>query len=83
MQSHKSEQLSSHILDDSLESAYKGSDENGDVSGGCSMTTAKSLIKNWPLMSSIIIYSVFSVHDMAYSEVKLIALPIIFQIITW
>jgi hypothetical protein len=29
----------------------------------------KSLFRNWPLMSSIIIYCVFSFHDMAYTEV--------------
>lgn len=29
----------------------------------------KSLIKNWPLMSAIIVYCVFSLQDMAYSEV--------------
>ncbi|KAF8034932.1 hypothetical protein BT93_C1071 [Corymbia citriodora subsp. variegata] len=29
----------------------------------------KSLIRNWPLMSSIIVYCVFSLHDMAYSEI--------------
>lgn len=29
----------------------------------------KSLFKNWPLMSSIIAYCVFALHDMAYSEV--------------
>ncbi|XP_023763284.1 protein ZINC INDUCED FACILITATOR-LIKE 1 isoform X2 [Lactuca sativa] len=28
-----------------------------------------SLLKNWPLMSSIIVYCVFSLHDMAYSEI--------------
>ncbi|KAE8709744.1 putative peptide/nitrate transporter [Hibiscus syriacus] len=28
-----------------------------------------SLLKNWPLMSSIIVYSVLSLHDMAYSEI--------------
>ncbi|XP_076927069.1 protein ZINC INDUCED FACILITATOR-LIKE 1-like [Bidens hawaiensis] len=28
-----------------------------------------SLLKNWPLMSSIIVYCVFSLHDMAYTEV--------------
>ncbi|XP_076901263.1 protein ZINC INDUCED FACILITATOR-LIKE 1-like [Bidens hawaiensis] len=28
-----------------------------------------SLLKNWPLMSSIILYGVFSLHDMAYSEI--------------
>ncbi|CAN6335473.1 unnamed protein product [Urochloa humidicola] len=29
----------------------------------------KSLLKNWPLMSSIITYSVFSLHDTAYVEI--------------
>uniref|UniRef100_A0ACD5Y4I1 Uncharacterized protein n=1 Tax=Avena sativa TaxID=4498 RepID=A0ACD5Y4I1_AVESA len=29
----------------------------------------KSLLKNWPLMSSIITYCVFSLHDTAYSEI--------------
>jgi len=28
-----------------------------------------SLLKNWPLMSSIITYCVFSLHDTAYVEV--------------
>ncbi|KAL8251508.1 hypothetical protein R6Q59_035201 [Mikania micrantha] len=27
------------------------------------------LLKNWPLMSSIIVYCVFSLHDMAYAEI--------------
>ncbi|TVU27107.1 hypothetical protein EJB05_29687, partial [Eragrostis curvula] len=29
----------------------------------------ESLFKNWPLMSSILTYSVFSLHDTAYSEI--------------
>ncbi|KMS95213.1 hypothetical protein BVRB_010950 [Beta vulgaris subsp. vulgaris] len=29
----------------------------------------KSLYKNWPLISSIIVYCVFSLHDMAYTEI--------------
>lgn len=29
----------------------------------------QSLLKNWPLMSSIIVYCVFQLHDMAYTEV--------------
>ncbi|XP_010492150.1 PREDICTED: protein ZINC INDUCED FACILITATOR-LIKE 1-like [Camelina sativa] len=28
-----------------------------------------SLLKNWPLMSSIIVYCIFSLHNMAYSEI--------------
>lgn len=29
----------------------------------------QSLLRNWPLMSSIIVYCVFQLHDMAYAEV--------------
>lgn len=32
-------------------------------------SSQQSLLKNWPLMSSIIVYCVFQLHDMAYSEV--------------
>ncbi|XP_022726163.1 protein ZINC INDUCED FACILITATOR 1-like isoform X6 [Durio zibethinus] len=31
-------------------------------------TSQQNLLKNWPLMSSIIIYCVFQLHDMAYAE---------------
>ncbi|GKU91563.1 hypothetical protein SLEP1_g5423 [Rubroshorea leprosula] len=29
----------------------------------------ENLLKNWPLMSSIIVYCIFSLHDMAYTEI--------------
>ncbi|GMN67531.1 hypothetical protein TIFTF001_036588 [Ficus carica] len=32
-------------------------------------TSQQSLLKNWPLLSSIIVYCVFQLHDMAYSEI--------------
>ena len=32
-------------------------------------TSQQSLLKNWPLMSAIIVYCVFQLHDMAYAEV--------------
>jgi hypothetical protein len=32
----------------------------------------KSLLKNWQLMSSIIVYCIFSLYDTAYSEVNYI-----------
>ncbi|MFS7969943.1 putative major facilitator superfamily, MFS transporter superfamily [Helianthus anomalus] len=32
-------------------------------------STFLSLLKNWPLMSSVIVYGIFSFHDMAYSEI--------------
>ncbi|KAF6163899.1 hypothetical protein GIB67_024754 [Kingdonia uniflora] len=37
-----------------------------DIKG---LDSSKSLLTNWPLMSSIIIYCVFSLHDMAYTEI--------------
>jgi hypothetical protein len=36
---------------------------------GSAESHKKSLFRNWPLMSSIITYCVFSLHDTAYSEV--------------
>lgn len=41
--------------------------EKADQNG--SLDCKKSLLSNWPLMSSIILYCVFSFHDMAYTEV--------------
>ncbi|KAL9388278.1 hypothetical protein Peur_016883 [Populus x canadensis] len=32
-------------------------------------SSKESLLKNWPSMSSSIVYCVFSLHDMAYSEI--------------
>ncbi|KAI7725904.1 hypothetical protein M8C21_007920 [Ambrosia artemisiifolia] len=45
-----------------LELAEEKTDEKKD-------STMMSLFKNWPLMSSIIVYCVFSLHDMAYTEI--------------
>jgi len=35
-----------------------------------SMPSEKSLFRNWSLISTIIVYCVFSLHDTAYSEVN-------------
>ncbi|KAL8162042.1 hypothetical protein V2J09_013531 [Rumex salicifolius] len=35
----------------------------------CQSTSKKSLLKNWPLMSSIMVYCIFSLVDMAYGEI--------------
>ncbi|CAM8933038.1 unnamed protein product [Rhodiola kirilowii] len=40
-----------------------GPGESGEKS------SIKSLLTNWPLISSIIVYCVFSLHDMAYTEI--------------
>ncbi|OEL36363.1 Protein ZINC INDUCED FACILITATOR-LIKE 1 [Dichanthelium oligosanthes] len=42
----------------------------------------KSLYKNWPLMSSIIAYCVFTLHDTAYSEALSIPLLAAFPFMT-
>ncbi|KAL9269406.1 ZINC INDUCED FACILITATOR-LIKE 1-like protein [Drosera capensis] len=39
------------------------------LKGATSEAPSKSLIKNWPLLSAIIVYCIFSLHDMAYSEI--------------
>lgn len=52
-----------------LESAY-GYDEREDMSDNTKTDSSESLYKNWPLMSSILVYCVFSLHDMAYTEVR-------------
>ncbi|PAN15901.1 hypothetical protein PAHAL_3G018700 [Panicum hallii] len=52
------EALEAHLIDPK---------EKVEESG--SLDTKKSLFKNWPLISSIIVYCIFSFHDMAYTEV--------------
>ncbi|CAN1804381.1 Protein ZINC INDUCED FACILITATOR-LIKE 1 [Linum perenne] len=74
-----------HItLDLALEKASDGDESKGDVNG--TVTEAekpaaeRSLLRNWPLMSSIIVYCVFSLHDMAYSEMSSILVYCIFSL---
>ncbi|KAI3445203.1 hypothetical protein Pfo_001868 [Paulownia fortunei] len=68
LHTHNSEKISSQGSYDALESATQGSDEKEGL-GGQKSTSKESLIKNWPLMSSILVYCVFSLHDMAYTEI--------------
>lgn len=51
---------------DALSSDLKESMEGTE---GCESASEGSLFKNWPLMSSITVYCIFALHDMAYSEV--------------
>ncbi|CAN1804379.1 Protein ZINC INDUCED FACILITATOR-LIKE 1 [Linum perenne] len=70
---HRDERISTIDSYDALEKASDGDESKGDVNG--TVTEAekpaaeRSLLRNWPLMSSIIVYCVFSLHDMAYSEI--------------
>ncbi|XP_071731187.1 protein ZINC INDUCED FACILITATOR-LIKE 1-like [Rutidosis leptorrhynchoides] len=51
-----------------LESASNVPDSEGKTDEN-KKSSLISLLKNWPLMSSIIVYCVFSLHDMAYTEI--------------
>ncbi|XP_057999998.1 protein ZINC INDUCED FACILITATOR-LIKE 1 isoform X4 [Hevea brasiliensis] len=60
---------------------HKGNDEEchdsydkPEMNEGKSLVSEESLLKNWPLMSSIIVYCVFQLHDMAYAEVLTVPL---------
>ncbi|TXG49263.1 hypothetical protein EZV62_025138 [Acer yangbiense] len=62
---HGDDNISPDSSIDALESASCLSSSQLKQEG----SSKKSLLKNWPLMSSIIVYCVFSLHDMAYTEV--------------
>ncbi|KAK0591378.1 hypothetical protein LWI29_000762 [Acer saccharum] len=68
---HGDDNISPDASIDALESASCLSSSQLKQEG----SSKKSLLKNWPLMSSIIVYCVFSLHDMAYTEV--LSIPIL------
>ncbi|KAL7157905.1 hypothetical protein ABFS83_02G107600 [Erythranthe nasuta] len=63
LHTHKSEKIASQDSYDGLECGGKEETE------GQKSNSKENLLKNWPLMSSIIVYCVFSLHDMAYTEI--------------
>ncbi|XP_031266927.1 protein ZINC INDUCED FACILITATOR 1-like, partial [Pistacia vera] len=65
---HKEDNVSCDFSNDQMESASCGSDADFKGQEGSKKTSKEGLIKNWPLMSSIIVYSIVALHDMAYSE---------------
>ncbi|KAJ9685085.1 hypothetical protein PVL29_017205 [Vitis rotundifolia] len=71
LHSHKENNKSREDSYDALEAANGGSNakEKEQEIEGSESTSNESLFKNWPLMSSIIVYCVFSLHDMAYTEI--------------
>lgn len=67
------------LQDDSfeaLETASYGSFANEGKQKTEEQIPKENLFKNWPLMSSIIVYCVYSLHDMAYTEVTSYLLPV-------
>ncbi|MCD7465543.1 Protein ZINC INDUCED FACILITATOR-LIKE 1 [Datura stramonium] len=51
------------------QSSYKALEAASDTKDKNESAPKENLFKNWPLMSSIILYCVFSLHDMAYTEI--------------
>ncbi|KAL1804083.1 hypothetical protein ACET3Z_032730 [Daucus carota] len=66
---HESHKISSVDSFENLESAPFLSETTEYTHGQKGSKPEGSLFTNWPLMSSIIVYCVFSLHDMAYSEI--------------
>ncbi|PPR95581.1 hypothetical protein GOBAR_AA25089 [Gossypium barbadense] len=68
---HNDNDQSSDDSYDALEAASNESNTKDitEKDEGRESTSKQSLLKNWPLMSSIIVYCVFSLHDMAYTEI--------------
>ena len=53
------------------ESAVWASDaEKSQETGAGASNALLVLLRNWPLMSAVIAYCVFQLHDMAYIEVR-------------
>lgn len=67
---HNEDGVSLDVSCDALESASCGFNAEFKQDEGSEEATAKkSLMKNWPFISSIIVYCVSSLHDIAYTEV--------------
>ncbi|KAI3908697.1 hypothetical protein MKW92_020969 [Papaver armeniacum] len=62
------ETLHTHSEKNVVQNVEDGNENRPEMSSTGS-DSERSLFRNWPLMSSIIVYSVFSLQDMAYSEI--------------
>ncbi|XP_051147281.1 protein ZINC INDUCED FACILITATOR-LIKE 1-like isoform X2 [Andrographis paniculata] len=63
-------QLSAQNSYDTLEVTIQGFDDAIETKDQPRKSSPKeNLLKNWPLMSSIVVYCIFSLHDMAYTEI--------------
>ncbi|WZZ91371.1 protein ZINC INDUCED FACILITATOR-LIKE 1-like isoform X1 [Brassica napus] len=69
------ETLHNHKIDDDALSpdesfdAHKALSHDPESHKTTERNEKSSLLKNWPLISSIIVYCIFSLHDMAYTEI--------------
>nr|XP_048326210.1 protein ZINC INDUCED FACILITATOR-LIKE 1-like isoform X2 [Ziziphus jujuba var. spinosa] len=55
--------------EETLDAYYVSDTKKTNQKAEAEKTSKKSLLRNWPLMSAIIVYCFFSLHDMAYSEI--------------
>ncbi|KAJ4720468.1 protein ZINC INDUCED FACILITATOR-LIKE 1-like [Melia azedarach] len=69
LHAHNEDGLLCDVSHDALESGCRVSNSEFKQHEGREATAKKSLIKNWPFMSSIIVYCFFSFHEIAYSEI--------------
>ncbi|KAJ4832684.1 hypothetical protein Tsubulata_039569 [Turnera subulata] len=65
---HRDKRISGNDSSDAMETA-SGENEREQDNHGRRPTSDGKLLKNWPLVSSIIVYCVFSLHDVAYNEI--------------
>ncbi|KAL5720447.1 hypothetical protein ACHQM5_013115 [Ranunculus cassubicifolius] len=61
--------LESPRNESSVKAETSKSEKNDSDSKNDGSSPKMSLLQNWPLMSSIIVYCIFSLHDMAYAEI--------------
>ncbi|CAI0442246.1 unnamed protein product [Linum tenue] len=73
LHNHKEKRAASDDSYDALETASGDGGLKEDDGNTVAITELKkqpaSLLRNWPLMSSIMVYCIFSLHDMAYTEI--------------
>lgn len=70
------ETLHNHKFDDDESfDALKVSSHDPESDQVAKRNEKSSLWRNWPLISSIIVYCIFSLHDMAYTEVGTLLPP--------
>ncbi|XP_059312335.1 protein ZINC INDUCED FACILITATOR-LIKE 1-like isoform X6 [Lycium ferocissimum] len=63
------ETLHNHDSEMPPQDSYNALEAESDTKEGSESTSKENLFKNWPLMSSIIIYCIIALHAMAYSEI--------------
>lgn len=68
---------------DALEACQSNAEGKEQEFEASEPASKESILKNWPLMSSIIAYCVFSLHDMAYTEVCLKSFSTLKYVLLW